>query len=202
LNAARKDSKDFSRAFPIVAPGITIKDHLRALQPSEPDNYYETREIVPPETLPEIRRAEIVITNYHAFQHRETRPMPKVARSSTQGNGPPLETIETHADMLKRACEKLLNYDRINVINDEAHHCYRHKVVGNAEGALTGDDKKEAAENEEAARLWINGIEALDRKLSKGVRAVYDRSADALICGVPNRAAFGPQHRPGFQIQI
>ena len=79
--------------------------------------------------------------------------------------------------MLQRACGKLLNYDRVNVINDEAHHCYRHKVGGDAEGALTGDDKKEAAENEEAARLWINGIEALDRKLSKGVRAVYDLSA-------------------------
>ena len=177
VNAARKESKDFSRAFLIVTPGITIKDRLRVLQPSEPDNYYETREIVPPEMLPEIRRAEIVITNYHAFQHRETLPLPKVARSFLQGNDPPLKTIETDADMLKRACEKLLNYDRVNVINDEAHHCYRHKVGGDAEGALTGDDKKEAAENEEAARLWINGIEALDRKLSKGVRAVYDLSA-------------------------
>ena len=148
------------------------------LLPSEPDNYYETREIVPPEMLPEIRRAEIVITNYHAFQHRETLALPKVARSFLQGNDPePLKTTETDAEMLERACGKLLNYDRVNVINDEAHHCYRHKVGADAEGALTGDDKKEAAENEEAARLWINGIEALDRKLSKGVRAVYDLSA-------------------------
>jgi type III restriction enzyme len=46
-----------------------------------------------------------------------------------------------------------------------------------AEGALIGDDKREAAENEEAARLWINGIEALDHALSKGVRSVYDLSA-------------------------
>jgi type III restriction enzyme len=53
----------------------------------------------------------------------------------------------------------------------------RHKVGADAEGALTGEDKKEAADNEEAARLWINGIEALGRKLSKGVRAVYDLSA-------------------------
>jgi type III restriction enzyme len=81
VNAARKESKDFSRAFLIVAPGITIKDRLRVLQPSEPDNYYETREIVPPEMLPDIRRAEIVITNYHAFQHRETLALPKVART-------------------------------------------------------------------------------------------------------------------------
>jgi type III restriction enzyme len=48
VNAARKDSKDFSRAFLIVTPGITIRDRLRVLLPSEPDNYYETREIVPP----------------------------------------------------------------------------------------------------------------------------------------------------------
>jgi type III restriction enzyme len=128
--------------------------------------------------LPEIRRAEIVITNYHAFQHRETLALPKVARSFLQGNDSvPLKTIETDAEMLERACGKLLNYDRVNVINDEAHHCYRHKVGADDEGALTGDDRKEAAENEEAARLWINGIEALGRKLSKGVRAVYDLSA-------------------------
>ena len=178
VNAARKTSKDFSRAFLIITPGITIRDRLRVLLPSEPDNYYATREIVPPEMLPDVRRAEIVITNYHTFQHRETLSLPKVARSFLQGNSPqPLKTAETDGDMLERACGKLLNYDRVNVINDEAHHCYRHKIGGDAEGTLTGDDKKEAAENEEAARLWINGIEALDRKLSKGVRAVYDLSA-------------------------
>ena len=183
INAARKETKDFSRAFLIVAPGITIKDRLRVLLPSEPGNYYDTREIVPPEMLPEIRRAEIVITNYHAFQHRETLSMPKAARSFLQGNDPePIRTIETDAQMLERACDKLLRFERVNVINDEAHHCYRHKVGADAEDALTGDEKKEAEENEKAARLWINGIEALDRQLKKGkrnggVRAVYDLSA-------------------------
>jgi len=178
VNAVRKESKDFSRAFLIVTPGITIRDRLRVLLPSEPDNYYELREMVPPEMLPDIRRAEIVITNYHAFQHRETMALPKVARSFMQGNAPePIKTLETDTQMLERACGKLLRFDRVNVINDEAHHCYRHKVDGDVEEKLTGDEKKEAAENEEAARLWINGIEALDRKLSKGVRATYDLSA-------------------------
>ncbi|WP_257165526.1 BPTD_3080 family restriction endonuclease [Bradyrhizobium sp. SRS-191] len=178
VNAVRRDSKDFSRAFLIVAPGITIRDRLRVLMPSEPDNYYETREIVPPEMLPDIRRAEIVITNYHAFQHRETLSLSKVARSFLTGNAPePIKTTETDAEMLKRACEKLLSFERVNVINDEAHHCYRHKQGEDEEGGLTGEDKKEAAENEEAARLWISGIEALNRKLAKGVRAVYDLSA-------------------------
>lgn len=183
VNASRRESKDFSRAFLIVAPGITIRDRLRVLLPSEPENYFETREIVPPEMLPEIRRAEIVITNYHSFQHRETLQLSKTARSFLQGNSPePVRTLETDAEMLRRACGSLLNFERVNVINDEAHHCYRHKVGGDEEDKLSGDDKKEAAENEEAARLWINGIEALDRQLKKarrtgGVRAVYDLSA-------------------------
>lgn len=183
VNAARKASRDFSRAFLIIAPGITIRDRLRVLLPSEPDNYFETREIVPPEMLPDIRRAEIVITNYHAFQHKETLALPKVARSFLQGNAPePIRTTETDAEMLERACGKLMAFERVNVINDEAHHCYRHKVGADEEGKLTGEDKKEAAENEEAARLWITGIEALDRHLAKGgrgrgVRAVYDLSA-------------------------
>jgi type III restriction enzyme len=128
VNAARKDSKDFSRALLIITPGITIRVRLRVLLPSEPDNYYETREIVPPDTLPEVRRAEIVRTNYPAFKHRETLALPKVARSFLQGNAPePIKIAETDAEMLQRACGKLLNYDRVNVINDEAHHCYMHK---------------------------------------------------------------------------
>ena len=178
VNAERKTSKDFSRAFLVITPGITIRDRLQVILPSHPENYYETRELVPPEMLPEIRRAEIVITNYHSFQHRETLSLPKAARSFLQGNAAePVKTTETDGEMLKRACEKLLRHDRVNVINDEAHHCYRHKVGGDVEGELSSEDKKEAADNEEAARLWINGIEALDRKLSKGVRAVYDLSA-------------------------
>lgn len=175
VNAVRKDSKLFSRAFLIVAPGITIKDRLRVLMPSAPDNYYEERELVPPEMLNEVKRAEIVITNYHAFQHRENGPSGKVAKGLLQGNDPePIRTIESDGDMLRRACGDLLNHKNVNVINDEAHHCYRHKSGGEEE-KLKGEDKKEAEANEEAARLWINGIEALKRKV--GVRAVLDLSA-------------------------
>ena len=77
--------------------------------------------------------------------------------------------------MLQRACGDLLALKNVVVINDEAHHCYRHKVGDDDEPDLKGEDKDEAKKNEEAARLWINGIEALGRKV--GVRAVYDLSA-------------------------
>jgi type III restriction enzyme len=62
------------------------------------------------------------------------------------------------------------------VLNDEAHHCYREKPNHAIEDDdLTGDDKKEAEKNNEAARLWISGIEIVSRKL--GVSRVVDLSA-------------------------
>ena len=64
----------------------------------------------------------------------------------------------------------------ILAINDEAHHCYRAKPSEeDEEGALKGDDRKEAEKNREAARLWINGLEAVQRKL--GLQRVADLSA-------------------------
>ena len=63
----------------------------------------------------------------------------------------------------------------ILVINDEAHHCYREKPEKEDDGELKGDDRKEAEKNNEAARLWISGLEVVTRKL--GVSRVLDLSA-------------------------
>jgi type III restriction enzyme len=63
----------------------------------------------------------------------------------------------------------------IVVLNDEAHHCYREKPQAEDGERLKGEDKEEAKKNNEAARLWISGIETVKRKL--GLAAVYDLSA-------------------------
>ena len=48
INAARHPgSKQFTRGFLICAPGLTIKDRLRVLQPNDPDSYYRDRELFP-----------------------------------------------------------------------------------------------------------------------------------------------------------
>jgi len=176
VNAVRTPtSKLFSRGFLIVTPGITIKDRLRVLMPNDPDSYFEHRELIPADMLADIGKAKIVITNYHALQHREQVDTNKTGRSLLQGRGEPIRTKETDGQMVRRVAKELMGLKNVVVINDEAHHCYRERPDNEDIDDLKGEEKKEAKKENEAARLWINGIEALKRKL--GVRAVYDLSA-------------------------
>ena len=176
INAVRRPtSKKFTRGFLVVAPGITIKDRLRVLQPNDPDSYYDSRELVPNDLLPEIDKAKIVITNYHAFKLRERVKLARGSRFLLQGRGEELNTLETEGQMLQRVMPELMGMKNIMAINDEAHHCYREKPEKDDEGKLKGDDRKEAKKNSEAARLWISGLEIVKRKL--GVAQVVDLSA-------------------------
>ena len=176
VNAVRRpNSKKFTRGFLIVAPGLTIRDRLRVLLPNDPDSYYQSRELVPNDMLPDIDRAKIVITNYHAFKLRERIDISKGGRSLLQGRGEALNTLETEGQMMQRVIPDLMGMKNVLVLNDEAHHCYREKPNSSEEEDLKGDEKKEAEENKEAARLWITGLEAVNRKL--GVSQVIDLSA-------------------------
>jgi len=180
INSVRHpNSKLFTRGFLVVTPGITIRDRLRVILPSDPDNYYKQRELIPGDLLNEIGRAKVVITNYHAFKLRERIEVSKVGRALLQGRGPELATTETEGQMLQRVMPDLMGLQGVLVINDESHHCYRHKVTGNGasedDDDLEPDEQEEAKKNTEAARLWISGIEIVKRKL--GVRTIFDLSA-------------------------
>jgi type III restriction enzyme len=176
INAVRRPaSKTFTRGFLVCAPGLTIKDRLRVLQPNDPDSYYGNRELVPSDMLEDVNRAKIVITNYHAFKRRERIELSAGGRSLLQGHGEELDTLETEGQMIQRVMPDLMGLKNILVINDEAHHCYREKPAEPDEEELKGDERKEAEKNNEAARLWITGLEAVNRKL--GVARVLDLSA-------------------------
>ncbi len=177
INAVRRPgSGRFTRGFLVVTPGVTIRDRLRVLQPNDPDSYYASCELVPNDMLRDLERAQIVVTNYHAFLRRETLPLSKGGRALLRGQGPDLRTKETEGQMLQRVMPGLMGMKRILALNDEAHHCYREKPAGEGqEGPLKGDDRKEAERNREAARVWIAGLETVQRTL--GLQRVIDLSA-------------------------
>ena len=180
-----QDAK-FSDAFLIVTPGLTIRDRLRVLLPNDPQNYYDQRDIVPPDGRDRLHQAKIVITNFHAFLQRTRTPASKLTQSVLRSNGqsgsgrdtdsatrrPPEAFTETPSQMVRRVTRELGNKRNLIVINDEAHHCYRRKPD---DVKLTGDERVEAEQRNEEARVWVSGVEAVKEKI--GVKVVYDLSA-------------------------
>lgn len=177
----------FSDCFLIVAPGITIRDRLRVLLPSDPDNTYAALDLVPPERMAQLGAATIVITNYHAFLPRETMQAAKMTKSILVGqDGEANPFRETPAQVARRVCRPFGSKKQIVVLNDEAHHCYQGRSAAGVgpqaeddlddeDRPLSGDEKKEAKDREEAARVWLTGLLAVREKL--GIRAVFDLSA-------------------------
>ncbi len=126
--------------------------------------------------LDEVHRAKIVITNFHAFKLRQRTDISKGTRAALEGwRGETLQTLETEGQMLQRVMPELMGMKNILALNDEAHHCYREKPTEADDAELKGDERKEAEKNNEAARLWISGLETVNRKL--GLSRVIDLSA-------------------------
>lgn len=180
LNKVRQASSSrFTKGFLIVAPGLTIRDRLRVLQPSDPENYYKGFDLLPTGMLADMGKARIVITNYHAFKLREKISLTKVGKELLRGREEKLNTQESESQMIQRVMRELMGMKNILVINDEAHHCYRRRPIKETDGYdlddLKGAERKYAKQQDEEARMWISGLEAVQRKL--GLNKVIDLSA-------------------------
>ena len=65
-------AREYSDTVLIICPNITIRDRLRELDPNQDDtSLYRTRELVPPHRMPDLRRGEVFITNWHNLERRE-----------------------------------------------------------------------------------------------------------------------------------
>ena len=178
--AANPQDGRFTDAFLVVCPGITIRDRLRVLMPADSGNYYRERDLVLPELTDRLGRATIEIVNFHQLRPRTKLNAPKITK---QILGPKATEagvfVETPAQMVNRVCAAFKGKKNIAVLNDEAHHCYRRRPAPIDDAAtiddLKGDEKAEAKDRDEDARVWISGLEAVQAKL--GIRTVYDLSA-------------------------
>jgi type III restriction enzyme len=181
---AQPNDARFAKRFLIITPGLTIRDRLRVLLPEDENNYYKLRGLVPADLHDVLGQTKIVIANYHQLRRGETKQgktvgsLTKELLAGTAGAASPFR--ESWGQMVTRVCRDLGGTSGIVVLNDEAHHCYLDRYdnpedEGITDKDLTGDDKAEARQNTEAARLWFNGLRAIDERL--GVKTVYDLSA-------------------------
>lgn len=169
----RQDAR-FSDAFLIVTPGITIRDRLRVLLPSDPDNYYRFLDVLPADLRERLGQARITIANYHAFLLRERGDAARLTKNILSGGQAENPFKETPDQMVRRVARDLAGKKNVVVINDEAHHCYWRKPDAEKE-TLTSEERLEAKQRAEDARVWSSGLEAVQRKL--GIRSIYDLSA-------------------------
>lgn len=177
LNATRGQGNNFSNAFLVVTPGLTIRDRLRTLQPNDPDSIYKSCALLPPDMLGDLYKSRIAIKNFHAFRLRNKMEISSAARTALEGwRKHRIRIRETENEMLARLLPEFTATDNIVVINDEAHHCYREdSTEGNG---LRGKKKPaigESSEHREDAGIWISGLEAIQRR--NGINRIFDFSA-------------------------
>lgn len=170
----------FANRFLIVTPGITIRDRLRVLQPSEDVNYYDQRDLVPSELWPLMLEAQIHVTNYHTFLLRDAKEIKGVAANTRKlllagKNTDPFR--ETEADMVSRVLRSFSGRGsgEVVVFNDEAHHCYQSLAAEAVQDpAVERPDREDKTRNENAG-VWFKGLQAIDAKV--GIKSVFDLSA-------------------------
>ncbi|MEZ4960425.1 MAG: DEAD/DEAH box helicase family protein [Saprospiraceae bacterium] len=174
----RQDTR-FADNFLLVAPGITIRDRLKVLEPDsgmksyqDATDYYHIRGLVPQhyeEPLKKLK-SKIVITNYHTFEPRTlkgNKQSPFDGKLDSEGNKQ--EAKEDMASVIRRVMGKFKTGSRLLILNDEAHHCYLPKEKGkNTEGENTQEENARAA-------VWFTGIAEIYKRYK--VSAVYDLSA-------------------------
>lgn len=177
----------FAKRFLIVAPGVTIRDRLRVLLPSDSGDYYTERDLIPADLKYGIHKAEIIIQNYHAFLLRDVKEVKgvsattrKVLKAGNSGPDPFKETPDMMVSRVLREFSGGKSKSEIMVFNDEAHHCYQDKPVTELVAvkklsAEAKEAKKEADEANAEARVWFKGLQAIAKKI--GIKQIIDLSA-------------------------
>lgn len=155
-----KRNKDFGRAVFIVAPGLTVKERLKVLLPSE-GSYYDEFNLCPSEALRQkLNQAEVLIENWHTLM-----PLKEPERSIVR------KGREFDEAFTRRVLGKLAVYKDIVVINDEAHHAYRKPPEVKISKKLAAE---QGIDLDEATR-WIEGLDRIHK--TRRIQRCFDLSA-------------------------
>jgi type III restriction enzyme len=149
----------FSKNIFIVAPGLTVKNRLAVLIPSEPGNYFEMFNMVPPAMLDKLRQGKVMVRNWHALSWDSEERMAKKRTVDKRG-------AKSDEAYVREVLEEMAGSSNILVLNDEAHHAWRQAASSKTKG-LTKE--------EEEATIWVGGLDRIHR--ARGILNCFDFSA-------------------------
>ena len=147
----------FSKHILVIAPGLTVRNRLAVLGPSNPNNSYREFDLVPSAELDKLRQGKVVVRNWHALNWETQK---QVARKrSVDKRGP-----KSDSAYVREVLGDLAKARNLLVINDEGHHAWR--PAAETKGSKTEEEK---------ATRWIAGLDRIAR--TRGILACCDFSA-------------------------
>lgn len=150
----------FSKNVLIVAPGLTVRNRLSVLNPTDPENYYEEFNIVPSGLMDSLRQGKIKIINWHSLAWKTEEKIAKKKSVDKRG-------AKSDEAYVKEVLGDMANASNIIVINDEAHHAWRIP----AESKIKGVKKEDIEES----TVWVGGLDRIHR--ARGILRCFDLSA-------------------------
>ncbi|MBF2760902.1 MAG: DEAD/DEAH box helicase family protein [Ectothiorhodospiraceae bacterium AqS1] len=155
----------FSKEVLVVAPGLTVKDRLRVLQPDDPNSCYRVFDLIPAGLQETLRQGRVLVRNWQALdwetQERQARK-----------RGVDRRGAKSDEAYVREILGELHRARRLLVINDEAHHAWREP----------GPDirvRKLPKEEKERATKWVGGLGRIHR--ARGIVDCLDFSATPFI---------------------
>jgi len=147
----------FSKTILVISPGLTVKKRLKVLQPSDENNIYQQFNMIPDSLYDKLRRAKIIIHNWHML-------MPiKDAKRSVVKKG--YESTEAFSKRIIGDSSK-----NIIIINDEAHHAWR----------IKSDQKPDVGKEEiEETKIWLEGLDTINS--ARNILRCFDFTATPFV---------------------
>ncbi len=150
----------FSKNVLIIAPGLTVRNRLSVLVPSDPSNYYEAFRIIPSDFLEKLRQGRVLVRNWHALNWESEEKIKKKRSVDKRG-------AKSDEAYCREVLGEMAQARNLLIINDEAHHAWRVP----AESKVKGVSKEEIDE----ATKWIGGLDRIHK--ARGILCAYDFSA-------------------------
>lgn len=154
-----KDAR-FSKYVLVVAPGLTVRNRLSVLHPSDAQNYYDAFHIVPTGLTDALREGKVKVINWHALAWESEAALAR--RRSVDKRG-----AKSDEAYVRDVLGEMAHASNLIVLNDEAHHAWRVPT----ERKLKGVTKEELEES----TIWVGGLDRIHR--TRGILRCFDLSA-------------------------
>ena len=168
------DARDtrFSKNVLVVAPGLTVKNRLQVLQPTNSENYYEKFNIVPSSLMDKLRQGKVLIQNWHKLAWDTQEKLDYKAKKGQLRSVDKRKHLEISATAYTRqVLGDMAKTRNILVINDEAHHAWRENPQATGKYQRIGSDK----DSSEVATVWVGGLDRIHQQ--NGILRCFDLSA-------------------------